>query len=90
MAKVKEFLAGNGGLLFFVILLVALWVFAFISIFFGNGFFGCSSFAHFCMPGHFCRFCGEQLRDLPVICPNCDTRVVHDFCSGCGWSVSGG
>lgn len=90
MAKVKEFLVETClPLLFSIVVLCALFFVGF-SILCDTGMFGCSSFTHFFMDGYFCEFCGKQIGDLPVICPNCDTRLVHDFCSSCGWSVSGG
>lgn len=90
MAKVKDFLVENVlPLLFSLLFLCVLFFFGF-SVLCDTGMFGCSSFTHFFMDGYFCEFCGKHIRDFPVICPNCDTRLVHDFCSSCGWSVSGG
>lgn len=93
MAKVEEFLFETVFPSLFAIAFLCALFFALFSVCFyilcHTGMFGCSPFTHFYMDGYFCEFCGEQIRDLPVICPNCDSRLVHDFCSSCGWSVSG-
>lgn len=90
MAKFKKFFAENGGPIIFCIVVLAVFVLLVLSALSSWGVLGCSSFAHFCMGGYFCELCGEQLRDLPVYCPDCGIRIVHDFCPDCGWAVTGG